>query len=91
MLPKIVLPRAKVIVNKFHIGRMANVALDSFRKELREDLTHSQRRTLMHDRFTLLKRRSELNTSEILKLQSWTLNFPTLGTAYNLKESFFDI
>jgi len=86
-----VIPQAKIIIDKFHVVRMANNALESVRKSLRESLTAKERRLLMHDRFILLKREDDLNEEEILLLSGWTLNYPLLGEAYRLKESFYGI
>lgn len=86
-----VLPDATIIVDKFHAVKMANEALEVVRKAVRAQLDEKQRRTLMHDRFLLLRRRSELQPKDVLILESWTKNFPTLGKAYELKEAFFEI
>jgi len=86
-----VIPQAKIIIDKFHVVRMANNALESVRKSLRESLSAKERRLLMHDRFILLKREHVLNEEEILLLSGWTLNYPLLGEAYRLKESFYGI
>jgi transposase len=85
------LPGAQVVVDKFHVVRMASSALDDVRKSIRASLTDRQRRTLMHDRFTLLKRRKDLSERERLILAAWTQQFPQLGTAYTLKEGFYEI
>ncbi len=85
------LPHAKVIVDKFHVLRQANQAVEVTRKSLRASLTPKQRRTLMHDRFVLLKRRHDLTDQEALLLSGWAENFPILKAAYELKEAFFDI
>lgn len=45
-----VLPEAKVVVDKFHVVRMANQALDYVRKSLKDKLTSKERRTLMRER-----------------------------------------
>ena len=87
----LVLPEAIVVIDKFHVVRMANDAMEKFRKSLRESLTTKQRRGLMHDRFVLLKRESELTEQEALKLSGWLENYPELGLAYRLKEDFFKI
>jgi transposase len=85
------LPNATVVVDKFHIQRMGNNAMETIRKQLRASLSDKRRRTLKKDRYILLRRRRDLKEQDILILQSWTHNFPTLGAAYELKESFFDI
>ena len=86
-----VLPQARIVIDKFHVVRMANTALDTVRKDTRAGLTPKQRRTLMHDRFILLRRGSELKPEQCLILQAWTKNFPLLGIAYDLKEEVFAI
>lgn len=86
-----VIPDAKVVVGKFHVVRMANVAMESVRKSLRTELSPKQRRGLMHDRFVLLRRQSQLTDQESFNLDGWTKNYPLLGEAYRLKEEFFNI
>lgn len=85
------LPNAVIVVDKFHVVRMANAALEVVRKGIRADLTPKQVRGLMHDRFILLKREDNLEPFQRLTLESWTKNFPALGEAYRAKEEFFAI
>ena len=86
-----VIPGAQIIVDKFHVVRMANDAVERVRKGLRERLTLKQKRGLMHDRFVLLKREHALDDRERLLLSGWTRNYDELGLAYQLKEDFFGI
>ncbi len=88
---KAVLPKATIIVDKFHVVRMANQALETIRKQLREGLSPKERRGLMHDRFILLKRHKELTEMDKVTLDLWTKKHPSLSIAYELKESFFDL
>lgn len=85
------IPDARIVINKFHVVRMANDALEKVRKSLREQLTPKQRRGLMHDRFVLLKRECDLNDQERLLMDGWTKNYPELGLAYQLKEGFYGV
>lgn len=85
------LPQAIIVIDKFHVVKMANEAMEKVRKSLRESLTPKQRRGLMHDRFVLLKRESELTDKEALSLSGWVKNYPELGLAHKLKEDFFKI
>lgn len=86
-----VIPDARIVIDKFHVVRMANDALEKVRKSLREQLTPKQRRGLMHDRFVLLKRERDLNDQERLLMDGWTKNYPELGLAYRLKEDFYGV
>ena len=88
---ELVLPHAMIVVDKFHVIKMANEAMEKARKGLREDLTSKQRRGLMHDRFVLLKRKAELTDEDYLLMDGWTKNYPLLGTAYDLKEAFYGV
>ncbi len=85
------LPQATVVIDKFHVLKMANAAVDRVRKQLREALTPAQRRGLMHDRFVLLKREADLTDREALLLSTWVKNYPVLGEIHRLKESFFGL
>lgn len=85
------LPQARVVVDKFHVVRMANQAVDAVRKSLREGLSDSRRRALMHDRFVLLKRGRDLTERDRLILDLWTQHQPLLAEAYTLKEAFYSV
>jgi len=86
-----VIPDAKIIIDKFHVVKMANEAMERVRKDLRERLTPKQRRGLMHDRWVMLKRERDLTDEDSLLLSGWIRNYPELGLAYRLKEDFFGI
>ncbi len=61
----------KVVVDKFHVVRMANQALDSVRKSLKANMTAKERRTLMRERYILLKRKHDLNERDSFLLDTW--------------------
>ena len=72
---RLVLPHAVPVIDKFHVVKMANEAVESGRKALRENLSAKQRKGLLHDRFLLLKRRSTLTDQQHFILEGWTLNY----------------
>jgi transposase len=86
-----VIPDAQIIIDKFHVVKMANEAMEKVRKGLRERLTIKQRRGLMHDRYVLLRRERDLTDKDSLLLSGWLKNYDELGIAYRLKEDFFGI
>ncbi|WP_245979134.1 ISL3 family transposase [Solilutibacter pythonis] len=86
-----VLPKAIIVIDKFHVVRMANEAVERARKALRAALTPAQWRGLMHDRFVLLKRQCDLTDKDRLNIDGWTKNYPALGDAYRAKEAFYGI
>ena len=85
------IPRAKIIIDKFHVVRMASDAMERVRKDIRHGLTNKEQLQLKNGRFLLLKRNYQLNPMEQLALESWRKQYPLLGQAYNLKESFYNI
>ncbi|WP_078394740.1 ISL3 family transposase [Shouchella patagoniensis] len=85
----IVLPHAKVVIDKFHVVRMANQALGSVRKSLKANMSAKKRRTLLRERFILLKRKHDLNERDSFLLETWLGNLPDLKEAYELKEQFY--
>ena len=86
-----VMPQAKIVIDKFHVVKMANEAIEKARKGLRAELTIKQRRGLMHDRFVLLKREKDLDDKDREKLGLWVAAYPVLGQAYKLKEEFYAV
>lgn len=86
-----VLPDATIVIDKFHVVRMANDAMEKARKGYRESLSAKQKRGLMHDRFVLLKRERTLSDAERFTLDGWVRNYPVLGEAYRAKEAFYSI
>lgn len=88
---KAVIPDAQIVIDKFHVVKMANEAMEKVRKGLRDRLTLKEKRGLMHDRFVLLKRERDVTDKESLLLSGWLKNYDELGLAYRLKEDFFKI
>ncbi len=86
-----VIPNAAIVVDKFHVVRMASVCLEQVRKSFRSGLESKERRKLMHDRFVLLRRNRDLTDEQRTTLASWQLMFPKLGAAYTVKEAFYDL
>ena len=86
-----VLPHSVVVIDKFHVVKMANSALEKYRKELRASLTSKQRIDLKNDRFLLLKRKNTLSAKEDMIVSYWENNYPILAKMYLLKEQFFEI
>ncbi len=85
------LPQARIVVDRFHIQRMANEVLEKMRKRFRKTLTDRQRLKLKDERFLLLKRQHDLKPEAAAKMLAWFQQFPLLGEAHALKEGFLSI
>lgn len=88
---KATLPQARIVVDRFHIQRMANDAVEKLRKRLRKDLSTRQRLKLKDERFLLLKRQHDLDGKAMAQMLAWFEQLPLLGEAHALKEGFLSI
>lgn len=85
------LPGIPVVVDKFHVVKMANAALDAIRKAMGGTLPPERRRSLTRSRHVLLKRFSDLSEIQRKRLDEWSRDFPVLAKAHVAKERFYDI
>ncbi|MDD5513447.1 MAG: ISL3 family transposase [Candidatus Omnitrophica bacterium] len=88
---KDILPQAAIVIDKFHVVRLAIQGMDTVRKQTRSHLTARQVRTLKRDRYILFHRKNELDEKDKFILATWIGQFPSLGKAYQLKEEFCDL
>lgn len=86
-----VLPDVLIVVDKFHVLRMASQALEVVRKATGHTLEPKGRRQLVRSRFSLLRRPTQLSAKAALDLDAWLVNEPTLRHAYQAKEAFYSI
>ena len=82
------LPQAKVVVDKFHLIRHINGALDKVRSRLQGGSERGKRRDLFKSRHTLLKGAERLADWEKTRLNQLFYRYPELRRAWMLKESF---
>ncbi|MCD6358437.1 MAG: ISL3 family transposase, partial [Dehalococcoidia bacterium] len=82
------LPCAKVVVDKFHLIRHINKAMDKVRSRLQGGSRRGKKRDLFQSRYTLLKGAERLTDWEKERLVQLFHCYPELGRAWMLKESF---
>jgi len=82
------LPLAKVVVDKFHLIRHINGALDKVRSRLQGGNRRGKRRDLFRSRYILLKGAERLVDWEKERLNRLFYCYPELKKAWVLKESF---
>ncbi|MDS0801693.1 ISL3 family transposase [Burkholderia cenocepacia] len=86
-----VFPGLPVVVDKFHLVRMANRAMDDIRITLAKDQEKAVGRDWMRRKALLRMRYKNLDEQGRFNLQMWLDNEPHVATAYRLKEAFYDI
>ena len=86
------LPNARLVIDKFHVVRMASAALEEERKAYQAELDKDERVKLKKStRWITLKRPESLKPSERAALDIIREKMPALAEAYDLKESFYRI
>lgn len=85
------LPGVPVVVDKFHVVRMANMALDEVRNRVARDNPAPVGREWKRHKGLLRMRYHRLSEKGKFNLDMWLANEPELGLAHRLKESFYDI
>lgn len=86
------LPNAKIVIDKFHVVKMANDALNTLRKSFKDRLGKKKNKSLKQERYLLLKREHDLKPlPDIAFRDAWFNEIPELKVAYDLKESLFKI
>jgi transposase len=85
------LPQAKIVVDRFHVVKLANEAVETVRKAIKQEQTEARRKQLMHDRYLLLRRYADLPEHKRFILDAWLENIPMLKLAHQAKETFCDI
>lgn len=81
------LPNAMVIVDKFHVVKMATEQMDSARKYLYKSAPSG----LKKSKGLFLKRAAKLSPKAVGYRDQWFAEYPKLKVAYELKESLFDM
>ena len=86
-----VLPKAVIVVDRFHISAMANLGLEVVRKRVGNRAGATGRKRLMRSRFVLLKRDRDLRPEQRFTRDTWLKTFKSLHDAYWIKEGFMDL
>ena len=84
------LPNAKLVIDKFHVVKMASEALEEERKKYQVQLSKEDRIHVKKSiRWLTLKRPGNLSPAEQKALAVVREQIPQLAVAYDFKESFF--
>ena len=86
------LPNARLVIDKFHVVRMASDALEDERKKHQSSLDRNDRLKVKKSiRWLTLKRPTSLSVQEKEALELVRVGIPVLAEAYDFKEMFYGI
>ena len=84
------LPNAVIVVDRFHVARYSNWALENVRKRIQKGLPAEYRKYFKRSRFLLLKRASNLTSEQSAAVSNMLSFSDDLKLAYYFKERFYD-
>lgn len=84
-------PNALIVVDKFHVVRMANDVLDALRSGTAAGLEEDKGKQLNRDRYLFRKRAKKISPMTGMIRSDWLKKHPELEAVYWLKEKFFEI
>lgn len=84
-------PRAAIVIDRYHIQRMANEAVDTVRRRLRKEIKRTRGGVQMCHRKLLRKHYGQHTADERVQVERYFVLFPLLKSAYETKEAFFAI
>jgi len=84
-------PGRPVVIDKFHVVRMANYCMERVRIRLQKQRKAGERRLWLQSKAMLNMRYAKLAEKGRFNLDMWLANEPELAAAYGLKEAFYNI
>lgn len=84
-------PKAKIVVDRFHVMMYASKAVEAARKSYREKINKTKRVGLLGDRWLFLTARENLSALQQATLEAVLEQYPAIKDAYHLKEQFRDV
>lgn len=90
------LPGARIIVDKNHILKMSNAALDDYRKAYTGKLStlglnDAEKKEIKGGNKLLQLSGKKLSVNQKLQMEIWRTKAPQLNQAYSIKEEFYEI
>lgn len=88
---KALLPGVPVVIDKFHVVRMASYCMERVRIRLQKVKRAGERRDWLRSKALLNMRYARLNEKQRFNVDMWLDNEPQLAAAHRLKETFYGI
>ena len=85
------MPNVLIVIDKFHVIKHLNEALDTIRKKYTSELSDKERRHIKGNRWLLLTNSEEIEGMNAMRLHDILYSFPKLKEPYEIKERFRDI
>ena len=84
-------PQTPVVIDRFHVVRMANDAMERVRRRVQLRLAPEERKRLKRERGVFLSNAADLLPEAVVVRDGWFGEVPELRAAYDVKEAFHAI
>ena len=82
-------PNAYIVIDKFHVVKMTNEALEKIRRRLNKSLpARTTRSSLRGSKYLLLSNQEKLTKQQLERLEQLLKDYPVFKEPYELKEEF---
>jgi transposase len=85
------MPNVFIVIDKFHVIKHLNEALDTIRKKYTSELSEKERRHIKGNRWLLLTNSEDLDESSQIRLSLLLQSFPAFQEPHAIKEKFREI
>ena len=85
------MPNVFIIIDKFHVIKHLNEALDTIRKKYTSELSEKERRHIKGNRWLLLRNCEDLDLSQQARLHFLLCSYPKFKEPHTIKENFRNI
>lgn len=85
------LPGRYIVLDRFHVTKIANEALEKVRRRIWRNLSLESKSSMNFDRHLLKHRKNSLSPEECVKLEVVLSSIPELGDAFEAKEQFCEL
>ena len=85
------IPHVAVVIDKFHVIKTVNDALEKTRRSLRKEIGKDESRKLRHSKGLMLKDSDDLSFEQSVALMELFSEYPMFEEPYRLKEGFRNI
>lgn len=89
-MARTVFPKAKIVVDKFHVCRLVTWAFERTRIKAQKEFETGRRKYYKKSRWIMLKRKEKLSAEELEQLELMLSLSPEIRNAYLLKEKFYE-
>jgi transposase len=88
---ELLLPGVPVVIDKFHVVRMANYCMERVRIRLQKTRKAGERRDWLRSKAYLNMRYAKLTEKQRFNVDMWLDNEPDLAAAHRLKEALYEV